>query len=78
MSNIKLAQIETDKIISKCGLSLLDLPDSVCFDDFVNDDMTPEEVKEIAPDIAWEILDNADMDRDLVDSICYPESNWYK
>ena len=39
MSNIKLAQIETDKIISKCGLSLLDLPDSVCFDDFVNVDV---------------------------------------
>ena len=78
MNNIKLAQIETDKIIGKCGLSLSDLPDSICFDDFVNDDMKPEEVKEIAPDIAWEILDNADMDRDLIDKICYPDNEWYK
>ena len=78
MSNIELAQIETNKIIGKCAFSLLDLPDSVCFDDYVNDDMTPEEVKEVAPDIAWEILDNADMDRDLVNQICYPDSDWYK
>ena len=35
--------------------------------------MSEEDVKELVPDIAWDILDNAGMDRDVVNKICYGE-----
>ena len=73
MSAIQKAMTECDKILGAHGLSVGFLPDSVCFDEWVEDDMTDKEIKEIAPDICWEILDNADMERDLVNSICYPD-----
>ena len=74
MTAIHKTQVECGKILGKAGLSLFDLPYTVCFDDWVDDDFTDKEIKDIAPDICWEILDNADMDRDLVNSICYPEA----
>ena len=75
MDAIQKVQMECNKILGTHGLSTFDLPDTVCFDDWVDDDATDDEIKEIAPDICWEILDNADMDRDLVNSICYPEED---
>ena len=35
--------------------------------------MTEEQIDSIVPDMAWDILDNAGMDRDTVDRICYGE-----
>jgi PIN domain nuclease of toxin-antitoxin system len=55
-------------------VSLLDLPDYIIFSDWINDDMTEEDIKEIVPDLAWELLDLSGMDRDSVDRICYPEN----
>lgn len=78
MSVIEKAMTKCNQILGKHGLSLLDLPDTVCFDDWVEDDFTDKQIKEIAPDICWEILDNADMDRDVVNNICYPDDEWYK
>ena len=75
MDIYQIAQNEVNKILSKTGLNILDLPDSISILDWIDVDMSPEQVNEIAPDIAWEILDNADMDRDLVNSICYPEES---
>ena len=72
MTAIEKTQVECDKILGKAGFSLSDLPDTVCFDEWVDDDATDEEINQLAPDICWEVLDNADMDRDLVNSICYP------
>ena len=74
MTAIQKAQKECNDILeSRAGISLFDLPDTVCFDEWVDDDFTDKQIKDIAPDICWEILDNADMDRVLVNSICYPE-----
>ena len=42
--------------------------------DWVNDDMTKEQIREIVPDLAREILDLSGMDRDSVDRICYPDN----
>ena len=73
MDIYQLAQDEVNKIVGKTGMCVLDLPDSISIYDWIDIDMTPKQVKEIAPDMAWELLDNAGLDRDLVDSICYPD-----
>jgi hypothetical protein len=59
-------------LVKKTGMFMQDLPD---FDihSWVEDDMTNEQVDELVPDMAWDILDNSGMDRDTVDSICYGE-----
>ena len=73
MDIYQLAQNEVNKILFKTGMCIQDLPDSISILDWISDDMTPTQVKELAPDMAWELLDNAGLDRDLVDSICYPD-----
>ena len=60
-------------IMSRTGISFMEFPDSSTVEDWVEDDMTEEQVDEIIPDLAWEILDNSGMDRDTVDKLCYPE-----
>ena len=74
MNNIQIAERKLDSFLGKTtGMSLLDLPDSAVFEDWIEDDMTEKQVDEIIPDLAWEILDDSGMDRDTVDKICYPE-----
>ena len=74
MNKIQIAERKLDSFLErKAGVSLLDLPDSTMFSDWIDDDMTEKEIDLIIPDLAWEILDNAGMDRDTVDNICYPE-----
>ena len=60
-------------IMSRTGVSFMEFPDSSTVEDWIDDDMTEKQVDLIIPDLAWEILDNAGMDRDTVDKICYPE-----
>ena len=54
------------------GIFMQDLPDFDIYN-WVEDDMTNEQINKLIPDMAWDILDNAGMDRDTVDSICYGE-----
>ena len=56
----------------KAGMFVQDLPDFDWYN-WVEDDMTNEQVKELVPEIVWEMLDNSGMDRDTVDRICYPD-----
>ena len=60
-------------IMSRTGVSFMEFPDSSTVEDWIEDDMTEKQIDSIIPDLAWEILDNAGMDRDTVDKICYPE-----
>ena len=74
MSRVSYAQHKVGQfIMSRTGFSFMELPDSSTISDWVEEDMTKEQVDEIIPDLAWEILDNSGMDRDTVDNICYPE-----
>ena len=59
-------------VSTNTGMYMQDLPD---FDihSWVEDDMTEEEINSIIPDMAWDLLDNAGMDRDAVNKICYGE-----
>ena len=73
MSKQGLAWSKLNEFISKStGTHMMDYPD---FDihNWIEDDMTEEEVNSLIPDMAWELLDNAGMDRDAVDRICYGE-----
>ena len=74
MSNkvIKLKS-ETSRIVGSAGIDLLDLPDIICWDDWVDKGMNDKEIKETAQDVAWEILDNAGLDMDTNNQICYGE-----
>ena len=56
----------------KVGMHVQDLPDFDWYN-WVEDDMTNEQINELIPDMAWDILDNAGMDRDTVDNLCYGE-----
>ena len=56
----------------KVGIFVQDLPDFDWYN-WIEDDMSDEQVKELVPDIVWEMLDNSGMDRDEVDRICYGE-----
>ena len=76
MSNVSYAQHKVGQfIMNKTAISFMELPDSSTIQDWVDDDMSEQEIDNIIPDLAWEILDNSGMDRDLVNSICYPEEN---
>lgn len=72
MSKISYAQHQVGQfIMSRAGINFLELPDSATISDWIEEDMTEHQIDEIVPDLAWEILDNSGMDRDLVDNICY-------
>ena len=76
MSNVSYAQHKVGQfIMSKTGINFMELPDSSTVSDWVDDDMQTDEIDNIIPDLAWEILDDSGMDRDLVNSICYPEED---
>ena len=73
MSKQGLAWSKLNEFISKkTGVYMLDLTD---FDihSWVEDDFTEEEIDELVPDMAWDVLDNAGMDRDTVNYLCYGE-----
>ena len=73
MSNVSYAQHKVGQfIMNKTGISFMELPDTSTVSDWVEDDMQIDEIDNIIPDLAWEILDDSGMDRDLVNSICYP------
>ena len=59
-------------IYHNTGMFMHDLPDFNIFD-WIEDDMTENEINSLVPDMAWDILDNAGMDRDAVNRICYGE-----
>ena len=74
MSKQRLARTKVNSFIqSNVGVSINDLPDTVVFSDWIDDDMTESEIDNIVPDMVWEILDNSGMNRDAVDRICYGE-----
>ena len=56
----------------KASICVQDLPDFDWYN-WVEDDMSDEQVKELVPEMVWEMLDNSGMDRDEVDRICYPD-----
>ena len=56
----------------KVGIFVQDLPDFDWYN-WIEDDMSDEQVKQLVPDIVWEMLDNSGMDRDEVYRICYGE-----
>ena len=58
-------------IMNKTGISFMEFPDVISFDDWVEDDMTETEIDNLVPDMAWDILDSSGMDRDTVDNLCY-------
>ena len=73
MSKQGLAWTKLNEFISKnTGMYMQDLPD---FDihNWVEDDFTEKEIDGLIPDMAWEILDNAGMDRNTVNTLCYGE-----
>ena len=74
MNNKQIARTKLNSFLGRTtGMSLFDLPDSVMFEDWIEDDMTEKQIDSIIPDLAWEILDDSGMDRDAVNRICYPE-----
>ena len=74
MSKQGLAWTKVYAFINKnAGIFLQDLPDRVCMEDWVDSDMTEEQIDGIVPDIAWEILESSGMDRKTVNIMCYGE-----
>ena len=74
MSKQGLARTKVNSFIqSNVGMSINDLPDTVVFSDWVDDDMTEKDIEGIVPDIAWEILESSGMDRKTVNIMCYGE-----
>ena len=61
-----------DFISTHTGMHMQDLPD---FDihNWVEDDFTEKEIDSLIPDMAWDVLDNAGMDRKTLNTICYGE-----
>ena len=73
MSKQGLAWSKLNEFISKnTGQHLMNFPD-FNIHNWIEDDMTEDIIDEMIPDMAWELLDNAGMDRDTVDRICYGE-----
>ena len=73
MSKQGLAWSKLNEFISKnTGMCMQDLPD---FDihNWVEDDFTEKEIDSLIPDMAWDVLDNAGMDRKTVNTLCYGE-----
>ena len=74
MSKVSYAQHQVGSFIMKeTGINFLEFPDSATVSDWIDEDMSEHDIDEIIPDLAWEILDNSGMERDLVNSVCYPE-----
>ena len=74
MSKQGLAWTKVNAFIqAKAGIFLQDLPDRVCMEDWVDDDMTEKQIDSIVPDIAWEILESSGMNRKTVNIMCYGE-----
>ena len=61
-------------LVTKTGMGLFDYPDTLCYEDWLHDEMTLDDIDDILPDLAWEILDLSGMNRDTVDRLCYPEN----
>ena len=61
-------------LVTKTGMGLFDYPDTLCYEDWLHDEMTSDDIDDILPDLAWEILDLSGMNRDTVDELCYPEN----
>ena len=74
----KLQKTCNDLLLSRVGMGWDDLADTNSCWDYLDENMTDKQITKTAPDICWEILDNADMDRDVVNNICYPDDEWYK
>ena len=77
MSKQGLAWSKLNEFLSKnAGMFMQDLPD---FDihNWIEDDMSEEDIEELIPDMAWNILDDAGMDRATIDILCYPP-DWEK
>ena len=73
MSKQGLAWTKLNEFISKnTGMDMQDLPDFDIYN-WVEDDFTEKEIDGLIPDMAWEILDNAGMDRKTVNTLCYGE-----
>ena len=73
MSKQGLSWSKLNEFISKnTGQHLMNFPD-FNIHNWIEDDMTEDIIDEMIPDMAWELLDNAGMDRDTVDRICYGE-----
>ena len=73
MSKQGLAWSKLNEFISKnTGMHMMDLPDFDIYN-WVEDDMTEEEIDNIIPDMAWDVLDNSGMSRQAVNRICYGE-----
>ena len=74
MSKQGLAWTKVNEFINKkAGIFLQDLPDRVCMEDWVEDDMKEKEIDGMIQDMAWDVLDNAGMDRKTVNIMCYGE-----
>ena len=74
MNNTTIARHKVGQfIMNRTGISYMELADRVMVSDWVDDDMTEEDIDNIIPDIAWEILDMSGLDRAAVDKICYPD-----
>ena len=72
MSKQGLAWSKVNEFVHKnAGIFLKDLPDRVCMEDWVDSDMTEEQIDGIVPDIAWEILESSGMNRKTVNILCY-------
>ena len=61
-----------DFISTHTGMHMQDLPD-FAIHIWVEDDMTEKEIDNIIPDMAWDVLDNAGMDRKTLNILCYGE-----
>tara|TARA_R100000808_G_C2135145_1_gene143587 strand:+ start:1024 stop:1257 length:234 start_codon:yes stop_codon:yes gene_type:complete len=73
MSKQGLAWSKLNEFVSKnTGQHLMNFPD-FNIHNWIEDDMTEDIIDEMIPDMAWELLDNAGMDRDTVNRICYGE-----
>ena len=73
MSKQGLAWSKLNEFIHKnTGMFMQDLPDFDIYN-WVEDDMTEKEIECIIPDMAWEVLDNAGMNRKTVNILCYGE-----
>ena len=61
-------------IFSKTEFHMQDLPD---FDihNWVEDDFTEDDIDGIIPDMAWDILDNAGMERETLNLLIYGEND---
>jgi len=67
----KKVKDECNKILGRIGLSWDDLPDTNSIHDWICEDMTDKEIKNIAKDCCWDRLYDAGMSRDTVTDLIY-------